>query len=292
MGAAGTFSVTATGFPAPSVSVSGSLPTGVTFNTTTDVLSGTPTTTGTFPITFTAQNGVSPNATQSFTLTVIAPVVGSLNVVPKWLDGMGTLGSSQITDDGTNVNMPGSLGAMAYKFTGNATPPADSTATIYNLAFVGPVFSGFSFKVRTGAPVPADALTVDQNQNVSTPGNASALAFTFTGNATPPTDSTATIYNQAFVGPVFSGLSFKVRTGAAVPADAMTVDQNQNVGLGTATPTHKLDVAGIVKVSGSGNLQIKAAGGGIVVKSPDGTKCAQIGIDNTGKPAVTAVACQ
>jgi hypothetical protein len=193
-----------------------------------------------------------------------------------------------MSDDGTNVTMAGNAGALAYKFTGNATPPTDATATIYNQAFVGPVFSGFSFKVRTGAPVPADALTVDQNHNVSTPGNASALAYTFTGNATPPTDSTATIYNQAFVGPVFSGLSFKVRTGAGVPADAMTVDQNQNVGIGTGTPSQKLEVAGSLASQG---VQITSPGVGVIVKSPDGTKCAQLGIDNTGALSVTTVTC-
>src|SRR5712692_1090739 len=165
---------------------------------------------------------------------VISPAVsgtGSTNVVAKWLDNVGTLGNSQISDDGTNVNMPGNVGALAYKFTGNAGVPTDTTATIFNQAFVGPVFSGLSFKVRTGAPVPADALSIDQSQNVSIAGNASALAYKFTGNAAAPTDATATIFNQAFVGPVFSGLSFKVRTGAPVPADALSIDQSQNVSI-------------------------------------------------------------
>ena len=40
------------------------------FAPSTGVLSGTPTQSGTFPITITAANGVIPNATQSFTLTV------------------------------------------------------------------------------------------------------------------------------------------------------------------------------------------------------------------------------
>ena len=38
----------------------GTLPTGVTLNSSTGVLSGTPTGFGTFPITFTASNGVAP----------------------------------------------------------------------------------------------------------------------------------------------------------------------------------------------------------------------------------------
>src|SRR5205085_11568762 len=52
VGTAGTFTVTATGSPAPTLSLtSGTLPSGVTFNATTGILSGTPTTAGTFPLT-------------------------------------------------------------------------------------------------------------------------------------------------------------------------------------------------------------------------------------------------
>ncbi|MFO1495490.1 MAG: C25 family cysteine peptidase [Lysobacterales bacterium] len=69
------FNVTATGAPTVSYSVSGTLPTGVSFNGTTGLLSGTPAanTAGTYPLVFTATNGVAPNATQNFTLTVNTP---------------------------------------------------------------------------------------------------------------------------------------------------------------------------------------------------------------------------
>ncbi len=64
-----TFTVTATGFPVPTFSETGYLPNGITF-TSGGVLSGTPNTVGTFPITITATNGVAPDATQDFVLTV------------------------------------------------------------------------------------------------------------------------------------------------------------------------------------------------------------------------------
>ena len=72
VGSAGTFTVTATGSPAPTLSQTGTLPAGASFNAATGVLSGTPATGtgGIYPITLTAQNGVAPNATQNFTLTV------------------------------------------------------------------------------------------------------------------------------------------------------------------------------------------------------------------------------
>jgi hypothetical protein len=75
-GRAGTFTVTATGTPTPSLSESGPLPNGVQFidnGNGTATLAGTPTVAGQFPITITASNGVLPNATQKFTLTVLTP---------------------------------------------------------------------------------------------------------------------------------------------------------------------------------------------------------------------------
>jgi len=54
-GTHGTFTPTATGTPAPVITESGGLPTGVSF--TGGALSGTPTVTGDFPISFTAANG-------------------------------------------------------------------------------------------------------------------------------------------------------------------------------------------------------------------------------------------
>src|SRR5207253_5762405 len=73
-GTPGTFTVTASGFPAPAFSENGALPSGVTFNTATGVLSGTPATgtAGTYNVTFSASNAVT-TVFQSFTLTVLPP---------------------------------------------------------------------------------------------------------------------------------------------------------------------------------------------------------------------------
>jgi hypothetical protein len=78
VGIPGSFTVTATGSPTPSLAESGALPTGVTFTDNhngTGTLAGTPSVGGTFPITFTASNGVGSNAVQYFTLTVSGPTV-------------------------------------------------------------------------------------------------------------------------------------------------------------------------------------------------------------------------
>jgi hypothetical protein len=63
------FMVLASGTPAPTITKWGNLPAGVTL--ANGVLSGTPTQTGTFEVTFTATNGIGAPATQQFTLTVL-----------------------------------------------------------------------------------------------------------------------------------------------------------------------------------------------------------------------------
>ena len=73
VGTAGTFTVTATGTPIPTLSETGTLSTGVTFvdhGDGTATLSGTPTTRGTSTFTITAHNTAGPDATQTFTITV------------------------------------------------------------------------------------------------------------------------------------------------------------------------------------------------------------------------------
>jgi YD repeat-containing protein len=71
-GITGNFTFTASGNPAPTISISDNLPTGVTYNTATGVLSGSPLggATGSYRLTITANNGVSPTIIQYFTLTV------------------------------------------------------------------------------------------------------------------------------------------------------------------------------------------------------------------------------
>jgi hypothetical protein len=70
--------VKATGTPAPALSILGTLPTGVTFNPATGLLSGTAAvgTAGSYPLTLQANNGVNGTVTQSFVLTVTADVTG------------------------------------------------------------------------------------------------------------------------------------------------------------------------------------------------------------------------
>jgi uncharacterized delta-60 repeat protein len=83
----GSFTMTATGGPVPELTLSGTLPEGVTISDHGDgtaTLAGTPAagTTGSYPLTITASNGMTPDATQSFTLT-ISPAIIYLPLVFK-----------------------------------------------------------------------------------------------------------------------------------------------------------------------------------------------------------------
>ncbi len=71
LGTAYSFTSAASGFPLPTFSVAANtLPTGLTLNSTTGVISGTPSATGAFSGTLTASNGIGSNATQAFTITI------------------------------------------------------------------------------------------------------------------------------------------------------------------------------------------------------------------------------
>src|SRR5271166_3778960 len=99
VGTVNSFPVTATGTPPPTLSESGTLPSGVTFDPTTGVLSGTPApnTGGVYNLTFAASNSVG-SATQPFTLTVNqAPAITSASSTTFTV---GTAGSFEVTATG------------------------------------------------------------------------------------------------------------------------------------------------------------------------------------------------
>ena len=104
--------MTATGFPAPTFTETGTLPTGVTLSTA-GLLSGTPTAGGTFPITLTATNGVGTPATQTFTLTV-----STTGTAPS------------ITSKATATFTVGTAGSFTVTATGSPTPTFTETGTL------------------------------------------------------------------------------------------------------------------------------------------------------------------
>jgi large repetitive protein len=175
VGHAGTFTVTTSGgFPTPpALSKTGSLPTGVTFHDNgngTATLSGTPTVGGIFVITITANNGVAPVTTQTFTLTVNGPPVFTSATTATFINSK--CGTFLVTTTAagspgtTHITMTGTL-PSGLTFHDNG----DGTATIsgcingitsnksYSLKFtatnsVGYATQNFTLLVKPPASVP------------------------------------------------------------------------------------------------------------------------------------------
>ncbi|MEP7290092.1 MAG: SBBP repeat-containing protein [Chloroflexota bacterium] len=113
VGSVGTFTVTATGNPAPTFSATG-LPAWATLNPTTGVLSGTPLNSvgSPFAVTITATNGVLPNATQNFTLTVGAGPLDTIGIFRPsaarfYLRNSNTTGPADLTTVfGSSTDLP------------------------------------------------------------------------------------------------------------------------------------------------------------------------------------------
>jgi large repetitive protein len=142
------FTVTTTGVPTPSITETGPLPTGVTFNDIgngTATLQGTPTGPGgiggIYSLTITASNGVSPNASQAFRLVVDqAP---SITSAVSTTFRIGVSGNFTVTTSGfsasssTTLSFSGTLPTgVSFLDNGNGTAtlggtPAAGTAGNY-----------------------------------------------------------------------------------------------------------------------------------------------------------------
>ncbi|MBT9331512.1 Ig-like domain repeat protein [Paracidobacterium acidisoli] len=194
-GTPGAFVVTATGNPRASLIESGALPSGVTFidnGNGTATLSGMPAagTGGNYPITITANNGISPNGTQSFMLSVDqASAITSAN---NTTFAVGTPGSFTVT---TSANPRASLsesGALPSGVTfidnGNGTAtlsgmPAAGAGGIYAITItasngIGPN-AAQSFTLTVGQ-APAITSPVSTTFTTGVPG-----AFTIAATGYP-----------------------------------------------------------------------------------------------------------
>jgi 6-phosphogluconolactonase (cycloisomerase 2 family) len=222
VGTAGTFTVTATGDPAPTFALTGTLPTGVTFDTTTGVLSGTLATgtNGTYPLTITASNGVSPDATQTFTLTVAKFVTLGKYVYVNNDADTNYVSAFSINTDGTLTELTGSpyaTGGAGYNgyYAANkialapvkkllfASNAADNTITVFSINQTDGTLTLVGTPVASGGTMSSGgSLAVDINENYLFAGNfgeqsIAVFAISTGGGLTPVTGSPFNIGENA-----------------------------------------------------------------------------------------------
>ncbi|MXV17052.1 YDG domain-containing protein [Hufsiella ginkgonis] len=159
---------------------SGTLPDGLTLNTTSGLLSGTPTTANTYNFTITATDATSTSASKAYSIVVSAPAIV---VSPASLTAA-TVGTSY------NESISASGGNVPYTFavTAGALPAGLSLAS--NGTLSGTPTSGGSFN-----------FTVTATDNSSATGS---KAYTLTVNAPIIAVAPATL-NAATVGTSYSG---------------------------------------------------------------------------------------
>ena len=148
VGALGTFTATATGNPAPTFAFNGTLPPGLALNGTTGVLSGTPVAAGSLTRTLIAANGVAPDATQSFTITI----------------NKGTQSINFTAIDGLNVTEVDAL--LATSSSGLAVTFASSTPSVCSVSSENLTVTGLA----PGICILQAAQAGDANWNPATGG--------------------------------------------------------------------------------------------------------------------------
>jgi hypothetical protein len=253
VGSAGTFTVTTTGFPTPSITENGALPSGVTFTDNgngTATLSGTPAagTGGSYPFTITASNTASPNANQSFTLTVDqAPAITSASSTTF------TSGSSinfTVTTTGYPTPTLSESGALPGNVT--FTNNGNGTATISGTASVAGSY-GITINAGNGvSPTAGQSFTLNVNPGAAThyviPGEAVPFntTFGFTITAEDAAGNVATSYNGTAAlsssDPGFSNLGpVTFVNGSATPSAALKTAGVQSI---TATDISNPSITG------------------------------------------------
>ena len=256
-GGAGSFTVSATGVPTPALTSLGALPSGVTFQDNgngTATLSGTPSagSNGTYPLTITANNGVSPNANQSFTLKVTqAPAITSGSSTTFTA---GTSDSFTVTTNGNPTDTLSETGTLpsgvSFVDNGNGTgtlsgDPASTAGGVYPITFgasngVGsPASQSFTLTVNA-APSITSASATDFAEAVS-----SNFTVSTTGYPTATVSETGALPTGVSFNDNGNGTASLAGSPAHGTAGSYPITITASNGIGSdATQSFTLDVAG------------------------------------------------
>jgi Putative Ig domain len=210
-GTAGTYPVTTSGYPAPALTESGALPTGLTFTDNgngTGSVSGTAAagTAGSYPVTLTATN-VNGSGTLGLTITVSQSTGPVITSAATQTLTTGTAGTLTVTTTGSapiTLTESGTLpSGVTFKDNGNGTAtlagtPAAGTGGVYPLTLTA--------KNAVGSTTQALALTVNQPPAFTTANSATALGLVPFSFTVKTTGYPAAVLSES--GALPSGLTF------------------------------------------------------------------------------------
>jgi hypothetical protein len=210
----GTFTVTATGSPTPALHITGSLPTGVTFtdnNNGTATITGTATSAAVYPVTLTASNGVSPNGTQSFTLSVTAVNCSTSCTISGTVTGP-TVSGVAIALTGPATANTTTNNSGFYTFTGLA-------GGIYN---VTPTLAGYTFS-PSAPSVPTTGSTTTQDFTESSAVTSFSISGTISYAGAKTGNTIIRVYPSGCTGGCSSMAGTSFTTAPSVSGTAYTI---------------------------------------------------------------------
>jgi Pro-kumamolisin, activation domain/Putative Ig domain len=163
LSAAFSYTFAATGRPAPTFSLAtGAVPTGLTLNATTGVLSGTPTAPGAFTFTVSAANGIGTAAvTPSLTITISAAssLPGYQALVPVRICDTRTSGAGVVANqcDSHGHSPLSTGGVLTLTVAGAAGVPANAGAVVLHVTATGTNAASYLTVWPTGQAQPTAA---------------------------------------------------------------------------------------------------------------------------------------
>ena len=266
----------------------GSLPTGLTLNASTGVISGTPTAAGSYNFTIEATDNNSVTATQSYSGTIASSLSITTTTLPTPV--LSTAYSQIVSIAGgtapvafavsagslpTGLSLNASTGAIsgaptaagAYSFTIQATDNNSVTAT---QAYSGTISSGLSI---TTATLPTPVLTQAYSQTVATSGGTAPVTFAVSAGSFP------------------AGLSLNASTGAitgtpnASGAYAFTIRATDTNSVAATQPYSGTIAAALAITTGSLSVPVVGALYSAEVETTGGTAPVTFAVSAGSLPA-------
>ena len=245
VGTSFTYNISATNTPTSYALASGTLPAGLSLNTGSGAITGTPTAAGSPSVTVTASNGsgASTAATLSFTISK-----GSSTVTATGTTSYTYTGSAQGPASNT---FTGSTSTVTYSYSGvtptvySASATAPTNVGTYQVIATLPTDANYNAATSAALPFTIGVATPTVTPTVGT--------YTYTGSAQGPNAATNTgtgssyTYSYVNVGGTSYGPSSTAPTNAGSYTVTVTVGANGNYGSASSSAT----AFSIVKASSS-----------------------------------------